>query len=473
MNGVLGFADLLLETDLSAVQRRHLRGIQEAGKSLLALINDILDLSKIEAGKLEIERVAMSPDAIVDGAASILRSQFAAKAIDLRVEHASDLPVWVQGDPTRVRQVLLNLMSNALKFTDRGHVIIRSSFPRGGTGDLLRFEVEDTGIGIPADRQHLLFQDFSQIDRSTTRRFGGTGLGLAICKRLAEAMGGDIGVVSEPGGGSTFWFTIAAARTAAPEQDEPVPVGESHVPARILVAEDLPMNQMVIDGYLRGAGHDVAFAANGAEAVASLGADTFDLVLMDVEMPEMDGIAATRAIRASSGPMRDVPIVALTANALLEDAALCKAAGMNDFLSKPIDRAALHAMIARWARPEDRPDGAAGPVGVHAQILDPAVVDELENLLGKDKASEFVGMSREALVAMVPTFVAWTDEAEVAREAHKLVSIAGNIGCMELVALSREMSTLNGGVSGNRAMRDRLVVALERAMAALEVRFPG
>jgi len=473
MNGVLGFADLLLETDLSAVQRRHLRGIQEAGKSLLALINDILDLSKIEAGKLEVERVAMSPDAIVDGAVSILRSQFAAKAIHLRFEHASDVPVWVEGDPTRVRQVLLNLMSNALKFTDHGHVAVRSSFTRDETGDLLRFEVEDTGIGIPADRQHLLFRDFSQIDRSTTRRFGGTGLGLAICKRLAEAMGGEIGVVSAPGKGSTFWFTVAGVRTAAPEKAAAVTAGDSHVPARILVAEDLPMNQLVIEGYLRSAGHDVAFAANGVEAIAALKAGRFDLVLMDVEMPEMDGIAATRAIRGSDGPMRDVPIVALTANALLEDAALCKAAGMNDFLSKPIERSSLYRMIGRWARPEDREEEDAGPVPARSQTLDPAVVDELENLLGPDKAAEFVEMSRSALVAMVPIFVAWSDEAEVAREAHKLISIAGNIGCMELVAVSREMSTLNGSAAGNKAMRDRLVAALERAMAALEVRFPA
>jgi PAS domain S-box-containing protein len=473
MNGVLGFADLLLETDLSAVQRRHLRGIQEAGKSLLALINDILDLSKIEAGKLEVERVPMSPDAIVDGAVSILRSQFAAKAIDLRFEHASDVPVWVEGDPTRVRQILLNLMSNALKFTDRGHVTVRSGLERGEKGDLLRFEVEDTGMGIPADRQHLLFRDFSQIDRSTTRRFGGTGLGLAICKRLAEAMGGEIGVISEPGKGSTFWFTVAGARTAAPEGAEAIPAGEIHLPAKILVAEDLPMNQLVIEGYLRSVGHEVAFAANGREAVEALRTDRFDLVLMDVEMPEMDGIAATRAIRGSDGPMHDVPIVALTANALLEDAALCKAAGMNDFLSKPIDRRALYAMIARWARPDGRVDGDAGPIRVRSKILDPAVVDELENLLGGEKAAEFVEMSRSALIAMVPTFVAWNDEAEVAREAHKLISIAGNIGCMELVQLSREVSALNGGADGNRSMRDKLVAALERAMAALEVRFPG
>jgi signal transduction histidine kinase/DNA-binding NarL/FixJ family response regulator len=473
MNGVLGFTDLLLDTDLSAVQHRYLRGIQEAGKSLLTLINDILDLSKIEAGKLELERVPMSPAAIVDGAASILRSQFAAKAIDLRVEHGPDVPMWIEGDPTRVRQILLNLMSNALKFTDRGHVFVRSSLRHVDGGDLLRFEVQDTGIGIPADRQHLLFHDFSQVDRSTTRRFGGTGLGLAICKRLVEAMGGEIGVISEPDAGSTFWFNVAGSKAAAPENLKPVWLGREGLPAKILVAEDLPMNQLVIEGYLRGAGHDVRFAANGVEAVAVIEAEQFDLVLMDMEMPEMDGITATRTIRASNWPMRDVPIVALTANALLEDAALCRAAGMNDFLSKPIDRSALYAMIARWALPEDGQDDEAGVSRARPRILDPGVVDELENLLGKQKTAEFVEMSRAALVAITPTFVAWDDADAVARDAHKLISIAGNIGCMELVQLGRDVSAVIRNPQQVGAMRNTLVAALERALAALHLRFPA
>jgi signal transduction histidine kinase/DNA-binding NarL/FixJ family response regulator len=472
MNGVLGFTELLLDTDLSAIQRRHLRGIQEAGKSLLSLINDILDLSKIEAGKLEFERVPMSPTAIADGTASILRSQFAAKAIDLRVKHAPDVPMWVEGDPTRVRQVLLNLMSNALKFTDRGRVTVRSSLEQGAGGDLLRFEVKDTGIGIPADRQHLLFQDFSQVDRSTTRRFGGTGLGLAICKRLVEAMGGQIGVTSVPGAGSTFWFTVSGSEAAPPENLRPVWLETDGLPAKLLVVEDLPMNQLVIEGYLRAAGHDVVFAANGVEAVAVVESEKFDVVLMDMEMPEMDGITATRAIRASAGPMRDVPIVALTANALLEDAALCRAAGMNDFLSKPIDRTALYTMIAKWARPAGRPDDEpSGPRG-RARILDPGIVDELEKLLGKEKTAKFVEMSRTALVALIPTFVAWDDTNAVARDAHKLISIAGNIGCMELVQLSREQLMIIRETQQLGVMRNTLVAALERALAALQLRFP-
>jgi len=472
MNGVLGFTELLLETDLTAVQRRHLRGIQEAGKSLLSLINDILDLSKIEAGKLEFESVPISPDAIVDSAVSILRPQFAAKGIDLRVEHAPDVPMWIDGDPTRVRQILLNLMSNALKFTDRGRVLVRSGLRHGDGGDLLRFEVQDSGIGIPADRLHLLFQDFSQVDRSTTRRFGGTGLGLAICKRLAEAMGGEVGVISEPCAGSTFWFTIVCSKAMSPEKIEFVRPGGEGLPAKILVAEDLPMNQLVIEGLLRGAGHDVVFAVNGVEAVAVVESELFDLVLMDMEMPKMDGITATRMIRAGTGPMRDVPIVALTANAFLGDAALCRAAGMNDFLSKPIDRAALNAMIAKWARPEARTEGESGNPRARARILDLGVVEELEALLGKEKTAEFVEMSRTALVAMIPVFVAWEDPDTIAREAHKLISIAGNIGCMELVQLSREVSAAVKDPRQTGIMRSTLVAALERAMAAIQLRFP-
>jgi CheY-like chemotaxis protein len=414
----------------------------------------------------------MSPTTIADGTASILRSQFAAKAIDLRVKHAPDVPMWVEGDPTRVRQILLNLMSNALKFTDRGRVTVRSSLEHGDGGDLLRFEVKDTGIGIPADRQHLLFQDFSQVDRSTTRRFGGTGLGLAICKRLVEAMGGEIGVTSVPGAGSTFWFTVSGSEAAAPENLKPVWLESESLPAKILVAEDLPMNQLVIEGYLRGAGHDVVFAANGVEAVAVIESEQFDLVLMDMEMPDMDGITATRAIRGLPGPMRNVPIVALTANALLEDAALCRAAGMNDFLSKPIDRSALYAMIAKWARPDGRRDDESAGSRGRAQILDPGIVDEIERLLGKEKTAKFVELSRTALVAMIPTFVAWDDADAVAREAHKLISIAGNIGCMELVQLSRELLLVIKETQQLGATRNTLVAALERAMAALQLRFP-
>ena len=197
LTGVIGFADLLLDSALSDGQREDVIRLRDAGKSLLALINDILDISKIEAGKLELERIPMNPAEIIEGAVAIVKSQAASKGLDLPVECAVDTPAWVEGDPTRLRQILLNLLSNALKFTDAGQITVRCHPANDADGAWLRFEVADTGIGIPADRLHLLFRDFSQVDRSTTRKYGGTGLGLSICKRLVEAMGGEIGVVSE------------------------------------------------------------------------------------------------------------------------------------------------------------------------------------------------------------------------------------------------------------------------------------
>jgi PAS domain S-box-containing protein len=472
MNGVLGFAELLQDGELSPAQARHVRGILDAGKSLLALINDILDLSKIEAGKVEIESAPMHPEAIVDGAVSILRSQFTGKDLDLRIEFAPDIPAWIVGDATRVRQILLNLMSNALKFTDNGGVVVRSRREAGAAEDLLRFEVEDTGIGIPPDRQHLLFEEFSQVDQSTTRRYGGTGLGLAICKRLAELMGGGVGVVSEPGAGSTFWFTIALTETTAPaaEAEQSRPVAEV-AGANILVAEDLPMNQLVIEGYLKRAGYNVTLVTNGRDAVTALGEGTFDLVLMDMEMPEMDGISATYAIRGGDGPMRDVPIVALTANALLEDAARCKAAGMNDFLSKPIDRAALYATVAKWARAGKKLTDFSADGRTRMPVLEAGPIDELEKVFGMEKAAEFVKLFRTSLTEMTPVFVNWNDKVAIARAAHNLISIAGNIGCFELVQLGRDLSLVKHHGAEFDAMRGKIMAAMERATVALDQRF--
>ncbi|HXP73650.1 MAG TPA: ATP-binding protein [Stellaceae bacterium] len=347
MNGIIGFADLLLDSDLTPEQRYRAILIKDAGTSLMAIINDILDLSKIEAGKLELERLATNPSAVVDAAISIVEAGAIAKGIELRCELAPDLPAWIEADPTRLRQILLNLLGNAVKFTMEGGVTVAASRDPAPGAQRLRFTVTDTGIGIPPDRQHLLFQNFSQVDGSMTRRFGGTGLGLAICKRLAEAMGGTIGVDSEPGKGSTFWFTIALAPSEAPNvaraTSAPAKTG-----ARILVAEDVRVNQLIVDAFLKAAGHEVALANNGAEAIDAAQARQYDLVLMDVKMPVMDGIAATKAIRRLGNGMRDIPVIALTANAMPEEIARCRAAGMTDHLAKPIDRETLLSLVARW-----------------------------------------------------------------------------------------------------------------------------
>ena len=348
MNGIIGFADLLLDSGLTREQRYRATLIKDAGTSLMAIINDILDLSKIEAGKLELERLAISPSSVVDAAISIVEADAVAKGIELRCELAPDLPEWIEGDPTRLRQILLNLLGNAVKFTMEGSVTVAASRDPAPGAPRLRFTVTDTGIGIAPEQQHLLFQNFSQVDGSMTRRFGGTGLGLAICKRLAEAMGGAIGVDSQPGKGSAFWFTIALIRSKAPDAAARAASAPAKSGARILVAEDVRVNQLIVDAFLKTAGHEVALVNTGAEAVDAVKHQHYDLVLMDMKMPVMDGIAATKAIRRLGNGMSDVPVIALTANAMPEEIARCRAAGMTDHIAKPIDRDALLSLVAKW-----------------------------------------------------------------------------------------------------------------------------
>ena len=303
MNGILGFAQLLCNSDLPPAQQRHATHIMDAGASLLAIINDILDISKIESGKLELENIPFSLASVIDGALSIVRSQATEKNLDVRVDIGPSVPSYVMGDPTRLRQILLNLLSNAIKFTEKGGIGIAVTRQVSGLhGALLRFEVDDTGVGIPEDKQMTLFQNFTQVDNTITRRFGGTGLGLAISKRLAEAMNGKIGVVSIPRRGSTFWFTVDLPMTDAPEIVSDLKATTvSSSTARILVAEDVPMNQTIIEALLRGAGHDVTLVNNGREALDAVRNHNFDLVFMDMSMPVMDGLAATRAIRELEG----------------------------------------------------------------------------------------------------------------------------------------------------------------------------
>jgi CheY-like chemotaxis protein len=339
MNGIIGLASLLLDTDLAPEQAAHLELIADAGRSLLAIINDILDLSKVEAGKIELEAIPLSPAGVVHGALALVRGEALKKGVALDIAIAPDVPVWVSGDPTRLRQILLNLLSNALKFTERGRVGVTVRREAQTGGDRLRFEIADTGIGIAAEHQHLLFENFSQVDRSATRKFGGSGLGLAISRRLAEAMSGTIGVTSQVGAGSTFWFTAELPSTAAPARSADTARRRADVVARrILLVDDNPLNQIVGQAMLAKEGHEVVVVADGLAALAVVGERPFDLVLMDMEMPVMDGMEAARRIRGLDTPVRDIPIVALTANVLAEEIASCRAAGMNDHLAKPIDR---------------------------------------------------------------------------------------------------------------------------------------
>ena len=355
MNGVLGFAGILLETELTEEQQHLVSLVRSSGDALLAIINDILDLSKIEAGSLDLETIGLSLRDTIDSSLDVVRPSSVEKSLDLHCLIAPDVPDIVIGDPIRLRQILLNLLSNAIKFTRKGSVILKIGHASQDDRRLL-FEVIDTGIGIPEDRMHLLFQAFSQADSSTTRNFGGTGLGLAISRRLVEAMpGGVIGVESAPGLGSRFWFKLDLPRADTIEAfEKPRAAPDRARPANVLVAEDVAINQMVVEGMLAQAGHNVELVNDGAAAVAAVATGVFDVVLMDMHMPVMDGLDATRAIRALPGSARNIPIIALSASAMRWEIELCQAAGMNGHLAKPIQQEDLLESVALWSRVSQR-----------------------------------------------------------------------------------------------------------------------
>ena len=356
--GMLGFA--LRDSQLHEATREQILRGQANAQSLLAIINDLLDFSKIEAGKLSTENIDFALGATIENVVSLFEEQAAARSIDFGIELAPDLPDFVVGDPTRLRQVLVNLVGNAFKFTQRGGVsvsveragVAQSAGAAGRQVNLIRFTVSDSGIGIDAEAMARLFQKFEQADASTTRRYGGTGLGLAICRQLVELMDGEIEVASTPGQGSVFTFTLPLADGVAPPLVPQVALAPHSHQLRVLCAEDFPTNQIIIRVMLEELGHRVDVVANGALAVAACVQTRYDLILMDGRMPEMDGATATRLIRLGGWPdqpVRDqeLMIVALTANASDEDRSRYLGVGMDDFLSKPVDEAVLHGLLAR------------------------------------------------------------------------------------------------------------------------------
>ena len=354
LTGLIGFPELLLRKKYDPDElRRFLELQRDAGRTLLALVNDILDLSKIEAGKLDLEQVPFEPRTILAGCEALVALGAETKGLHLATQINSAVPGWLLGDPTRLRQITLNLLSNAVKFTDAGSVALAARWIEPASGQPeLRVTVTDTGIGIPADRLGRLFQEFSQVDDSTSRRFGGSGLGLAICRRLVELMGGRIGVESTADRGSMFWFevpaTVAPAPAPAVGADHPAgAVLGAAAAQRILLAEDSTPVQILVTSVLEAAGHHVEVVGNGAAAVRAAATGTYDLILMDVQMPVLDGLAATREIRASEAGGRRIPIVALTANATSGELERCKSAGMDVFLTKPVDLDLLLATIQR------------------------------------------------------------------------------------------------------------------------------
>lgn len=358
MNGVLGLASMLLETKLDPEQHEAVTTIRESGDNLQRILNDILDLSKLEAGRFALEAIDFAPRALVETAASVARAAAKSKGLSVKVELDPNLPTTLRGDAARIRQVLLNLVSNAVKFTDEGEV--RVSVTCQARRDLLatvEWAVTDSGIGIAPDKLGQLFSDFAQADASISRRFGGTGLGLAISRRIIEQMGGTIGVTSMPGEGSTFRFTLVLPWSQAEASDHDAGRDDADElkariagldrPLKVLVAEDDAVNRMVVSKMLGGFDVELRVVTDGVDAVAAASEGDYDVVLMDVRMPDMDGLAATRAIRAQGGRFEALPIIALTANAFPEDVRICREAGMSDFLPKPLRKPALVAALLR------------------------------------------------------------------------------------------------------------------------------
>jgi signal transduction histidine kinase/CheY-like chemotaxis protein/HPt (histidine-containing phosphotransfer) domain-containing protein len=475
MNGVLGLTGTLLDTSLSGDQRKTVEAIRDSGDSLLRILNDILDFSKLESGRMELEQTPFSPATLSQNPISLLGPRAIAKGLRIYAECDDGLPDALLGDAGRIRQVLINLVSNALKFTERGSVIVRAVCPaRDETSAVVVWTVTDTGIGIPADRINGLFGEFFQADASIARRFGGSGLGLAISKRLIEQMGGTIGVESQTGRGSTFTVTLRLPISAVAREEVKAPadvggaltgklaaLGRS---ARILFAEDNPTNQFVALQLLRGFDLQIDVVADGQEAVHAATSFLYDAICMDIRMPEMDGLAATRAIRALGGHLTTIPIIALTANAFPEDVAACYDAGMTDFVAKPVRKETLLVALLN-ALDRRASGGAVATIGkAAAQALDQDGFSQLKEEIGAEGAAELVGMfEAETSARLLLIGTLGLAPERLIREVH---SLKGTAAAACAASLSGRAAALETRLKRDATMVDSDVVPLTEAFEA-------
>lgn len=451
MNGIIGMTQLLLDSALGRKQRHYADTIRVSGEALLEIINDILDFSKIDAGQIKLVESPFHLKTVLTGTVEILSPRAFQKGLVLTHDIDEALDGWFQGDKGRLRQILLNLISNAVKFTDSGSVTLIAK--PAEDPERVYIAIKDTGIGIPADRLDDVFQSFSQIDASSSRRFEGTGLGLSISQQLVETMNGMIGVYSIEDMGSTFWLTLPLKAltdsfTALQGEANHVKPDPSLRPLQIVVAEDNVINQQVAEGFLKRLGHHVKIANNGREAVEAVQTGGFDLVFMDVQMPEMDGLEATTQIRALPAPQCDIPIIAMTANAMKGDEEHCRKHGMNDYLAKPILPDQLRDQIERWfvgpfeatshSTPEEEGQDAL------ALEIDQSIQQQLRAQLGADMLNDILDVFNNDTVerlTLLSSALTRRDLETIAKQAHSIKGSAASLGLNGIVKSAASLET--------------------------------
>jgi len=473
LNGILGMLQLLLKTGPNARQREYLETARYSADALIGLIGEILDYSKAEAGRIQVEKIVFSPRRMVESVIGLMSARAAEKGLVLRAVHEDGVPPTLLGDSAKIRRILLNYVSNAIKFTDRGSIVVAVGVV-GGALDRprLRFAVRDTGPGIPATRQAHLFEAYAQADASISRRYGGTGLGLSISRRLAEAMGGAVGVDSDVGHGSTFWFEVDLM-VLEDDTEMETESAERSRPLDVLVVDDTLTNRQVASGLLALSGHRTVVASSGEEALDVIASRPVDLVLMDLRMPGLDGFETTRRLRRLPEPAKAaIPVIAVTGGAQADEAALCFAAGMNDFVVKPISAVALDGAIRRVLLAGDRVDAVPRGSGTTTEF-DDAQLRRLRVALGPARLDELVAEFRRSLeedrAAMIE---AWgsRDFARLAFLGHRAGGAAADIGCRALGGLLARLETAAKAEQPGEIAREMaaLEAALRRALAAVE-----
>ena len=478
INGVVGMLNLLTDTPLQVEQREYVDSARASADSLLTVINDILDFSKIESGKLEFEKCDFDLVKVLHNTEKSFLYQTQMKGLKLIFDCPQSTSRYFNGDSGRLRQILNNLLSNAIKFTSKGQVVV--TVRQDVTSSELRFEIKDTGMGIPTSALERMFKAFSQADSSTSRRFGGTGLGLSIAKHLVEQMNGAIGVETEENVGSTFWFTIMLESAQKPVEDLPEATETfdklSSRPLRVLIAEDNVINQKIALRYLEKMGLRADAVANGLEAIDAIRSIPYDLVLMDCQMPEMDGLEATRLIRSSESiQQRNIPIIAMTANAIKGDRERCIESGMNDYVSKPVAQAELFGMLKKWlmrtplSKEIIQPEIVLTP---HPIVIDRSIIEEIRLLdsPGDDTlVRELVSLYLTSVPFAVTKMKAALDRFDlqtVGREAHQLKSASANLGMVEMASLTSQLEI--AAVSGDRGIAEHFLIKIEGAFKDAE-----